>query len=290
MFQETLKELFPSWEAVSERYREVIIFTVGLMKDPRPLVDHIYEMQIEDYLNTMRHGVYRPSLDVVLFKSFYTEATVELLDHPLHNKYFNYYDHGKDDSYNRPSDITPIFIPSSLYDFGWVTEEIILGDIKNQVTEIPECAMEIHYPDETVATSLLHMCRTISEHQPVTDLSVSYAHCNGSTAVEGLKLSKSTQSIYLDECTLPKSFMRDIFQQLHDCVTLRLLQLRLINLREVEEDLDKLLDNLVSNHMNGLSQTKLHLRISGHKFSREFREKWNEHCKEIPSIDCNISY
>ena len=46
--QEMLKELFPSWEAV-QRHKEVVIFVAGLMKDPEPLVHHVYEMQIEDY-------------------------------------------------------------------------------------------------------------------------------------------------------------------------------------------------------------------------------------------------
>ena len=34
LLQEMLKELFPSWEAV-QRYKEVVIFVVGLMKDSR---------------------------------------------------------------------------------------------------------------------------------------------------------------------------------------------------------------------------------------------------------------
>ena len=62
-----LKELFPSWEAV-QRYKEVVIFVVGLMKDPRPLVQHVYEMQVEDYLNNITSGN-RPSIDADLLKS-----------------------------------------------------------------------------------------------------------------------------------------------------------------------------------------------------------------------------
>ena len=84
LFQETLKELFPSWEAV-ERCKEVIIFTAGLMKDPRPLVQHVYEMQIE-------HGPL--SIDADLFKSLHDESTVRLPHDPFHNKYINYYHHG----------------------------------------------------------------------------------------------------------------------------------------------------------------------------------------------------
>ena len=59
------------------------------MKDPRPLVQHVYEMQVEDYLNTMRTGFCHPSIDADLFKSLQAESSVRLFDHPLHNKYIN---------------------------------------------------------------------------------------------------------------------------------------------------------------------------------------------------------
>ena len=51
------------------RYREVIIFVAGLMKDSRPLVQFIYEMQVEDCLNKMRTdpSVF-PPIDADLFE------------------------------------------------------------------------------------------------------------------------------------------------------------------------------------------------------------------------------
>ena len=87
VFQETLKELFPSWEVV-KRCREVIIFVAGLMKDPRPLVQHVYEMQVDFYLNELRISGYL-SIDTDLLKALHAESTVRLVDHPLHNKYIN---------------------------------------------------------------------------------------------------------------------------------------------------------------------------------------------------------
>ena len=88
--------MFPSWEAV-QRYSEVISFTTGLMKDPRPLVDHVYQMQIENNLDAMRRPSGNLSIDVDLLKSLYTEATVQLPGHPLHNEHINYYHHREDD-------------------------------------------------------------------------------------------------------------------------------------------------------------------------------------------------
>ena len=67
MFRETLKELLPSLKAV-QRYREVIIFSAGQMKNSRPLVQHVYEMWIEEYLNDMRKSDHPLSLDDKLFQ------------------------------------------------------------------------------------------------------------------------------------------------------------------------------------------------------------------------------
>ena len=54
----------------------MVIFVVGLMKDPRPLVQHVYEMQVEDYLNEMRTGgLYDSPIDVDLFESLHTESS-----------------------------------------------------------------------------------------------------------------------------------------------------------------------------------------------------------------------
>ena len=78
VFQETLKELFPSMKAVRTRYREVVIFVAGLMKDSRPLVQYIYEMQVEDHLNKMRTS-YGPSIDADLFKWLQLRAQFDCL-------------------------------------------------------------------------------------------------------------------------------------------------------------------------------------------------------------------
>ena len=82
--------------------------------------------------------------------------------------------------------------------------------------------------------------------------------------------------------------MRKLLQQLQDCVTLTNLTLQYVYLIEVEEDLDQLLDNLVSNHEKGLSQEKLRISMDDNELSEEFVAKWNSRCKGITSIDCDI--
>ena len=282
MLQETLKELFPSWEAV-QRYREVVLFVAGLMKNSRPLVQHVYEMYVEYYLNVMRTGGF-PSIDADLLKSLHTESSFRLVHHPLHNKYINYYNHWMDEQ-NRPYDITAINHPCKIYHFWWMKKDIVLGEYKEQGAEIPECTMYINMPNETVTKSLLSKCRKISEYQPVTDLWIQGVRCDDATEVEAPILSRNIQSLLIGLCKLSSSFMRNILQQLHNCITLTYLELDHVDLSEIEEDLDKLLDNLVSNHEKGLSQEKLRIRT---ELSEEFAAKWNERCKRITSIDCDI--
>ena len=161
-FQETLKELFPSWKAV-QRYREVVLFVVGLMKDSRPLVQHVYEMQVE----------YGGSIATDLFKWLHAESLVQLVDHPLHNKYINYYDHLRGDL-----DTTPVYYPSRLYEFSQMVHEVVLENHLRE--EIPPCTMHIdlHLTDEAMRDSLLSICNQIWKHQAVTDLRMMGVTCN----------------------------------------------------------------------------------------------------------------
>ena len=217
------------------RYREVVIFVAGLMKNSRPLVQHVYEMYVEYYLNVMRTGVH-PSIDADLLKRLHAESSFRLVHHPLHNKYINYYDHYEDEDKKRPSDITAINHPCKIYHFRHMKEDVVLGEYKEQRTELLECAMYIFHPNEMVTKSLLSTYRTISEHQPITDLWLGNVRCRDATEAEAPILSRNIQSPYVGVCMLPSSFMRNILQQLHNCVTLTYLNLQYVDLREVEKD------------------------------------------------------
>ena len=282
VFQETLKELFPTWEAVSKRYREVVLFVAGLMEDPRPLVQHVYEMQMEYYLNELRISGYL-SIDTDLLKALRAESSVRLVDHPLHNKYINYYNDVSD------PDTTPVYCPSRLYHFEWMMHGVALENYLTGSTEIPSCAMFIDSsPDEAVTNTLLSTCSQISRNQAVTDLWMSNAFCRDATEAEVPILGRNIQLLCVHSCHLSRTFLRNVFQQLHDCIRLTYLGLKNIDLREVEEDLDKLLDNLVSHHKKGLSKEKLRIRIKQHSLSEEFVAKWRRRCEGSTSIDYRI--
>ena len=120
---------------MSERYREVILFAAGQMKDPSPLVQFVYEMQVEHCLYEMRTGE-DPYIDTDLFKWLEREATVRLFDDPLHNKYINYYNHDEDERMKRPSSI--VYFPSKIYHFWYMKEDVVLCECKAQRAEIPD--------------------------------------------------------------------------------------------------------------------------------------------------------
>ena len=188
-------------EAV-QRYREVVLFVAGLMKDSRPLVQFVYEMQVEYSLNKMRTRG-RPSIDADLFMVLQAESSVRLVDHPLHNKYINYYNH--DDTWGDPTDTTPVYFPSRLYDF-YEMREVVLEDHLIEGEEIPPCSMYIIFSrPEAVSDSLLSICSQIFTHQPVTDLRMEDVTCN---SLEAPRLIKPV-TVELFVCKLPEVFMQD---------------------------------------------------------------------------------
>ena len=280
--------MFPSWEAVG-RYREVIIFSAGQMKDSRPLVQHVYEMQVEDYLNKMRTSD-DLEIDDDLFKSLHAESSARLVDHPLHNKYINYYNH---DEYGDP-DATPVYFPSRLYQFWKMRHEVVLENHLIEAEEIPPCAMYIAIPDGAVSDSLLSICSQISTHQPVTDLYMYGVTCD---SLEAPRLIKP-RTVRLSQCKFPEGFMQILLRQLIKChcrETLQKLVLLWMDLRPFEPLLDELLEDLVAHHEAGLAQRKLLLRLWGYKFynkptnlSEEFVEKWQNRCAKVDSIDYEI--
>ena len=290
MLQETLKELFPSWEAV-QRYREVIIFVAGLMKDSRPLVHHVYEMQVEGYLNWMRTSGDGLAIDADLFRSLQAESIVRLVDHPLHNKYINYYNHDEDDG---DPDTTPVYFPSQVYHFFDMRHEVVLENHLIQEEEIPPCVMYIHEPDKAVENSLLSICSQIWKHQGVTDLEMWWVTCN---SLEAPRLIKPG-TVVLFLCSFPYVFIKILLRQLIEChcgETLQKLGLWFINLSTFESLLDELLEDLAAHHESGLAQRKLELKLEGNNFynqptnlSSRFVEKWRNRCEKVDSIDCEI--
>ena len=294
VFQETLKELFPSLKVV-ERYREVVIFTAGLMKDPRPLVQYVYEMQVEYYLMVIRtSGVIHLPIDPHLFKWLHAESTVPL-PHPLHNKYINYYDHLGDERKKRPLDTAQVYWPSRVYHFINMRHKVEL-DRHTEGEEFPPCAMLIYDPDEAVSDSLFLICSEIFKHQAVNHL---YMVDVTSNSLEAPRLT-NPRVVSLVECKLPYDFVEKILRQLKGSgESLQFLRLDM-NLAPFESLLDELFEDLVAHHQRkrkaGLAQRKLWLELREGFFqqptnlSDEFWEKWRNRCEKVDSIHCMIRW
>ena len=273
------------------------------MKDSRPLVQYVYEMQV--YLNKIRTSI--SSIDTDLFKSLHSESSVRLVDDPLHNKYINYY-------YNlMDSDTTPVYYPSQVYHFYMMRRGVVLENHLIQGEEIPPCAMLIYWPDEAVSDSLLSICSQISTRQPVSDLRMEYVTCN---SLEAPRLIKP-RTVVLDDCKFKDDFITKLLRQLIEChcgETLQVLDLRWMDLRPFQSLLDELLEDLVAHHEAGLAQRmlrlwqwltgrgnrkaglarrKLWLLLGGsmkHRtnLSEEFVKKWRNRCEKVDSTDCMI--
>ena len=266
---------------------------VGLMKDPRPLVQHVYEMQVEYYLNEIRTRGHGSSIDTGLFKSLHAESTVRVVDHPVHNKYINYYNHdhrwGGD-----PADTTPVYFRSRLYHFWYMRLEVVLENHLSQREEIPPCAINIESPHEAVSDTLLSICNKIFTHQGVSDLWMVYVTCNSLTPPRLIK----PVTLFLWGCKFRDVFVEKILCQLFGCrESLRRLELMVMDLEPFESLLNELLEDLVAHHQRkreeGLAQRWLWLRLEGNKkqptnLSEEFKEKWRKQCQKVDSIVCKI--
>ena len=223
--------MFPSSKAL-KRYREVVTFTTGLMKDPRPLVQYIYELQIEDYLNRMRSGG-DPSIDAELLKSLHKESAVQLFGHPLHNNCINYYNHKEDDKKERPRDTTRIYAPSRLFVFHAMIDDVFTeytGNLGN--TEVPECTMSIEWLSAAVSKHLLSTCFGISDDQPVTDLRMERVNGLDSSDSHGFNLSKNIKSMSIRECQLSHEVQNHLLQQLSKGQSLTFLDLQGTSIEE----------------------------------------------------------
>ena len=203
--QAMLVEFFPSIQTVM-RNKQVIMFTVGLMKDPTPLVDHVYALEIEEYMKVRRKGA-EPGVDCEMFYSFYKESMFPLPGHPLHNKYINFY---------IDEDITPVYVPSKMYLFRDLGDNVVI-DEHEHVAENPECGMVLYCHNPTIMKNILSTCQAISQHQTITYLDIEDVKCKNVTDPNVFSLSKNASSVKIWRSKLPFMVMTHLLQQLSKC-------------------------------------------------------------------------
>ena len=208
-----------------------MFFAVGLMSDPNPLVDHVYQIFINDRLEEMKNEghYFRSYYDDDLLKSLYTESQVQLPGHPLHNKHINFYSHRDDHFYRRQIETTPIYFPSKVYVFSYITRDILLStEHGEQEAEMPECELIVdHNPCEAVTQSLISNCQAIMRHQAINNLYIKYIDL---LEIFAFNISKHIQSVKLSVCDFTSQTLNLLMEQINECTALRKIDLSFTNL------------------------------------------------------------
>ena len=218
-----MKDLFPSLYEV-KRLEEVVLFTVGLMANPKPLVNHVYELWNERLRAILRsqepdtnakENLKRSGRDInklSLLSSLYTECTVPLPGTSLHNQHVNIH-HGVLESRTYPA--------SRLYEFNRIVE-VTGNPVEFKVEteeEIPECIVALVKPYCNIAGRLLDLCRIISHKQPITDLYVDELKCEVQRA-DVFNMSTDVCSVRVYNSSLPKFTLDHLCKQLANSSTL----------------------------------------------------------------------
>ena len=249
------------------------------MKDPTPLVEHVYEAYVETFCNVFNPACVdsnaktqrrllaqgKDIFDVSLFNILYTESIVPLFGSAHYNQFvcINESDEGEIDT------------PSKMYVFSEMSEDDVPFTKfaeQNGSEEAPDCIMWIIKPESAAVKSLYETCCKISKLQPVTHLMIEDVICQHLTPEKDLTLSRNIQGVHAVNCNLPMRFWKKILHQLFDCVNLRSLWFANTNLHQLEQDLDKLFKNL---DRTGLTKHQVWVVLKENKFSQKFVNKWN---------------
>ena len=238
-FQSTLESFFSCWYDI-EKHREVVLFACGLMSDPTPLVDHVYQMWIDEYLEKIRNSKYDDDDDdydddydgspyTDLLESLYIESKAQLPGCALHNNNINIYDHKRDDG-----DTTHVYTPSKMYKFLNMKESVLCKfDKREQTGKITQCILVIKAPDAVVTNSLLMTCKQISNNQEVADLHMYNFNCKYQQETDLLNLSKNAHSLLIRSCSLPSQPLNHLMQKLSECNNIRKIDLSDTNLQDI---------------------------------------------------------
>ena len=199
-----------------KRLEEVVLFTVGLLPDPTPLVDHVYNLYYDRTVQISRTGqvdddkeekLKRLGKDLNvsdLLKAIYKESTIKLSGTALHNQHINYY---------YANNLPPMYFPSKIYSFDGMENGFTLmprsgdEDIRG---ELPHSLIIASCSQEAAANSILNTIHRISRLQPIRDLWVFDLTCNEPTITDIFRMSKTPLSINLANCVFPATILDHI--------------------------------------------------------------------------------
>ena len=155
-------------------------------------------------------------MDSSLFESMYHDSPIELPGTPLHNKHINWYDHQQVGGTFR--DDSPVYVPSKLNVFSEVKDLVYHTACKHtENPELSQCVIYINYPDAGVASSMLQVCRIMSQRAAITDLQIDGLHCDEIAKYDVFNLSSQPVSLMrICSSALPLNVMKHLLQQVSE--------------------------------------------------------------------------
>ena len=224
-----------------KRLEEVVLLTVGLMADPTPLIDHVYELWIQRHLKLTRYGqidddneeklrrLGKNINDIRFFQSLYKESTIVLPGTAFHNEHINCYFEG---------DASPVYLPSRIFLFYNMKKNIEWFAIpenrnENVKIQVTDSIFVCSQSDEEASGSF-NQIRRISQLQPISDMWFHNINCNDTDNTEVLNISHRVRSVYLLNCVLPAAMLDHLLQQISVSSTITRIYFRGTSLRHIE--------------------------------------------------------
>ena len=191
------------------KHRQLVLLMCGLMSDPIPIILYVCK-------HWMKDG--QGSAGKTLIGLMYYEAALPVPKDFLHNQWINYYDH----IYGLIKDKSPVYVPSRLYWFENMSENISCN-IQNGNPDTPECNMSIINPYPSVTNNLLSICHRICQHQAVRKLILWNITCEDLPEPHVFTISRNMELLRIYYCELPKETPSHLIQQINQYSALRVL-------------------------------------------------------------------
>ena len=234
-----IRNLFPSLYEV-KRLEEVVLFTVGLMSDPSPLLNHVYELWNERLSQILRgeepdtkakESLKRSGRDInklSLLSSLYTESAAPLPGTSLQNQHVNIH-HGVLES--------KTYTASRLYEFNCIVKvkspmEFRIESKDSEHTH--DCMLALVKPAADVSINLLTVSRSISQKQPISDLYVDELKCDNFKEADVFNMSRDVFSVRVYNSSIPYLTLDHLCRQLSHSSTLCRIDLSETSLKEIE--------------------------------------------------------
>ena len=222
-FQAGVKSFFKSTEDM-QKHSQVVFFLSELMSDLFLVGYYMFD--------ELKERAYSPP-DKRLVKAIFHEAGLGVPKNLFHNQWINHYNHRNDDEMKRPRETMAVQIPSKLYLFDYIKENVGEAKERKRNEDTRNCEIRIYKPDASAAKNLLQIACRISQLQSVTDLHLDWVECYYLQEPVLLNLSKFAQLVTLKRCNLPPETLNHLIEQISQCTTVHNIDLHWTNLSDV---------------------------------------------------------